>query len=428
MLIRKFGRLLAILFAVALFATACGSDAADTASAATGGDDTPAATAVPEVEEPVDEAPALTGDPVKIGLIAQDEELFSFPEVRAGAQAYADYLNAEAGGIDGSPVELVVCGAGDAPESHVACAQQFVNDDSVHIVINAGFAANSASSNELLSGAGKATMTLGNDFGDYLTPGVFTFDPGLLGLAQVFFVFASENRGVTTMSLFIADDPSLLPFIPVLEAIADANGITITESIPLGFEPDLTGPVSAADTANEGWVFVLGDGAQCTAASSAVATVGYEGELFANDLCLSQDIVESGAVDGYAGPVVSSLPTADGGADVAELVRILDTYGDSNTQLAGLSGWAVANVHIAAEVMANAGGAGADDAAALNALGKYSSSDVPGFPAVQCPGAGAFAGGCNQAPLMVTIVDGQMTQPDGFVQLDFTELEFLLEG
>jgi len=367
-------------------------------------------------------------DPVKIGLIAQDEELFAFPEIRAVSQAYVDYLNAEQGGVDGSPVELVVCGAGDAPESHVSCAQEFVNDDTVHVVINAGFAANSAVSNELLSGAGKATMTLGNDFGDYLTPGVFTFDPGLLGLAQVFFVYAAESRGVTTMTLFIADDPSLTPFIPVLEAIADANGITITESIPLGFEPDHTGPISAADASNEGWLFVLGDGAQCTAASAGVDTVGYEGDLFANDLCLSQDIVESGAVDGYAGPVVSTLPTVDGGAEVDEMVRILETYGDADAQRAGLAGWALANTHIAAEVLANAGGAAADDASALEALSTYTSSDVPGYPAVACPGAGAFAGGCNQAPLMVTIDNGEMTGPDGFVQLDFTALEFLLEG
>ncbi|HCV33885.1 MAG TPA: hypothetical protein DGF10_04390, partial [Acidimicrobiaceae bacterium] len=63
--------------------------------------------------------------PVKIGLIAQDEELFAFPEVRAVSQAFVDYFNAELTGIDGHPVELDVCGAGDAPEDHVACAQQF---------------------------------------------------------------------------------------------------------------------------------------------------------------------------------------------------------------------------------------------------------------------------------------------------------------
>ena len=440
----KVLRLLALLFAFTLVAAACNGSDSD---GDTGGADTTAAptTAAPDdaddTEPDTTEAPDDGGsddddgamaddslDPVKIGLIAQDEELFAFPEVRAAAEAFTEYFNTELGGINGNPVELEVCGAGDAPESHVACAQQFVNDDDVHFVINGAFGTNGAASNPLLSAAGKATTTLGNDFPDYLTPGVFTFDPGLLGLAQVFFVYASQTRGLTTMTLFIADDPSLSVFIPVLQAIAEANGITMEEVVPLGFEPDLTGPVSAADTGNEGWLFVLGDPAQCTAAASAVDTVGYGGDLFANDLCLGQEVVESGAVDGWSGPIVSSAPTVDGGAEVDEIVRILDTYGSADTQTAGLSGWALANMIIARDVLIAAGGADATDASALAELSTYSSSDILGFPDVTCPGAGAFAGGCNSSPLMVTVVDGTMTQPDGFVKLDFTELEFLLEG
>ena len=62
----------------------------------------------------------------------------------------------------------------------------------------------------------------------------------------------------------------------------------------------------------------------------------------------------------------------------------------------------------------------------LAALGTYSSDDILGYPSVSCPSASAFFGACNSSPLMVTVVDGEMTQPDGFVTLDFSELEFLL--
>jgi branched-chain amino acid transport system substrate-binding protein len=227
----RVSRLLAVFFSLALVAAACG-DGEDTTATT----DSSGTTAAPS--NMADDSMS----PVKIGLIAQDEELFAFPEVRAVAQAFVDYFNAEEKGIDGHPIELDVCGAGDAPDSHVACAQQFVNDDDIHVVINAGFGGNSAASNPVLAEGGKATMTLGNDFSDYLTPGVFTFDPGLLGLAQVFFVYAADTRGVESATMFIADDPSLEPFIPVLELIASDNGITINEVIPLGFEPDLTMP------------------------------------------------------------------------------------------------------------------------------------------------------------------------------------------
>ena len=361
-------------------------------------------------------------------MIAQDEELLAFPEVRAVSQAMVEYFNAELGGIGGHPVELDVCGAGDAPEGHVACAQGFANADDVNIVINAGFLSNSAAASDILAGAGVPTLTLGNDFVDYLTPGVFTVDPGLPGLAQVFFVYAAENRGITTMSGFIADDPAFLPFIPVLDAIAASQGITVTEWVKLGFEPDLTGPVSAANTDNEGWIFILADGAQCTAAAQAVQTVGYDGELFANDLCMSQDVAASGVLDGWSGPVVSSAPTIDG-PDVAEINRILDTYGSDGVQTAGLAGWAIGSSIVARDVLEAAGAADANRVTALEALGSYSSSDVLGMAnTIKCPGPGDWVGACNMAPLMITIVDGFFTAPDPFTQLDFTVLDFLLEG
>ena len=431
---------------MAMLVAACGSsdDGGDTAT-----DDAPAdetADDAPADEEPADDEPADeepadepaeevpadgamaddSMDPVKLGLIAQDEELLSFPEVRSAAQAFVDYANTELGGIDGHPVELDICGAGDAPEGHVACAQQFVNDDSVHLILVGSFLGNSAAVSAITSEAGKPAITLGNDFVDYFIPNSYVFDPGLPGLAQVFFVFASQEREIETMSLFIADDPAFEPFIPVLELIAESNGIAINEVIPLGFEPDLTGPVSAANTENDSWLFVLADGAQCGASSAGVATVGYEGDLFANDLCMGQDTVESGVLDGWSGPVVSSAPTVDG-KDVAEIARILDTYGDSNAQAAGLAGWAIANTQIAYDALVKAGGIDATDASVIEVLNSYSNDDVLGFPPVACPGPSAWTGACNQSPLMVDVVDGTMVAPGGFTTLDFSELDFLLE-
>ena len=381
-------------------------------------------------EEPMDETDSMMADasmdPVKIGLIAQVEELMAFPEVPAVAQAYVDYFNTEHGGANGHPLELVVCGAGDAVESHIACANEFVNADDINVVINGGFLSNSIVSGTILAEAGKANLGLGNDFIDYLTPNLYNFDPGLPGLAQVFFVFAKERRDVSTMTLFLADDPAIAPFEPALYAIAESNGITINETIYLGFEPDLTGPISAADTSNDGWLFVLADGAQCTASAAGAETVGYGGHLFANDLCAGQDVVESGVLDGWAVPIVSSAPTVDGGAEIDEIHRVLDTYGGSGVQTAGLAGWALAQVFIARDILIEGGVADATAESVLAALSTYSRSDIPGYPEVSCPGPAPWAGACNTSPLMVTVVDGQMTGPDGFTFLDFSQLNFLL--
>lgn len=401
-----------------------GSDSDSDAGDDSGGDDTDSGDDSGDDSAPAGNEADDSLDPVKIGLIAQDEELVSFPEVRAAAEAFIAYFNAELGGIDGHPAALEICGAGDTPESAVTCAQQFANADDVHVVLQGTL--NTGATNDILAGAGKPALNLGNDVPDYLTDGVYAFDPGVLGLAQVIFVYGATSLGSQNATLFYADDPLFEGFVPLLEALAAGNGVTITETIPLGFEPDLTGPVSAGDPANDTWVYVLGDASQCTAAAQATATVGYEGNVIANDLCMAQDVVESGAIDGWFGPVVSSAPTIDGGAEVDEIVRILETYGGADAQLAGLSGWTLANMLIAREVLIDAGAGDATDDAVHMALANYASSDLLGFPDVSCPGPGSFVGACNRAPLVVEIVDGAMTQPEGFVEIDFSAFEALL--
>jgi len=414
------------LFALTLVAAACG-DSDDSSSDDTSAETPAEADADAGDDASDDGADEPTGDPVKIGLIAQVEELLAFPEVPAAAQAFVDYYNAEEGGAGGHLIELVVCSAGDAPEGHVGCAQEFVNDDTIQIVITAGFGPNSSTAAGILAENGVAVLTLGNDFLDYLIPGVYSVDPGLPGLAQVFFVYASTVKGDTSGTLFIADDPAFEPFIPALQAIAGANGIDLSEVVPLGFEPDLTGPVSAASLDKDMWFFVLADGAQCTASAAAVETVGFGGNLYANDLCMSADVIADGSLDGWVGAIVSAAPTADGGADVDLINRVLDEYGDSDAQNAGLAGWALANIAVARDVLVEAGLADATRESVLTALSSYSSSDIPGLGDVACPGPSVWAGACNMAPLAVVVDGGELTAPDGFVQLDFSELDFLLE-
>ena len=365
---------------------------------------------------------------VKIGMIAQEEELIAFPEMRAAAEAVVAYFNAELGGIDGHPVEIDICGAGDGPESHLACAQRFVNDDDIHIVVNGGIGTNTGASGAVMAEAGLASMPLGNDFGEYLTPGVYTFEPGIPGLSQVLFVYSAAG-GATSATLFLYDDPSVEVFVPAFQAIAADNGIDMNQHIPVGFEPDLTGPISAADMSNDVWMFVLADGAQCQAAANAAKLIGYDGPILTLDSCMQVDVLATGDLDGWVAPMVSSAPTIDGGADVEVINHIFDTYGSADAHGAGLGGWALGNVMIAREVLIAAGGADATDESVIATLDSgFTSNTILGFPEVSCPGPAPWIGACNTAPLMVTVDGTDLTAPDGFFPLDFTELNFLLEG
>lgn len=67
-------------------------------------------------------------EPIRIGIINQENSpAGSFPEVRAAAEATVAFINAELGGVDGRPLELLTCAADFAPETSQACAQDLVN-------------------------------------------------------------------------------------------------------------------------------------------------------------------------------------------------------------------------------------------------------------------------------------------------------------
>src|SRR3546814_15971633 len=53
-----------------------------------------------------------------------------------GIDAGAELVNAELGGSQGRPVEIVHCSVGVDQASNQECAQKFANDDDINLVIN----------------------------------------------------------------------------------------------------------------------------------------------------------------------------------------------------------------------------------------------------------------------------------------------------
>jgi ABC-type branched-subunit amino acid transport system substrate-binding protein len=108
--------LMALGLALALVATACGSS--DNATSSTESSSVKSTTTV-----------ALTGEPVKVMLISQLEAPgFAFPEIEPITKAAIDQFNAVSG-VQGRPVELIVCN--DKYDSNVAagCARDAVSQN-----------------------------------------------------------------------------------------------------------------------------------------------------------------------------------------------------------------------------------------------------------------------------------------------------------
>ena len=107
----------------------------------------PADTTAPdEVEGKVTDFAAYVGgsgpaddslEPIKIGYFNQQGGAVEVTHTNIdGVNDAVQYVNEEAGGIGGHPLEVVTCYVANAEEEGQQCGQQFANDDSIVAVIS----------------------------------------------------------------------------------------------------------------------------------------------------------------------------------------------------------------------------------------------------------------------------------------------------
>ena len=76
-------------------------------------------------------------DPIKVGYFNQQGGAVEVTHTNIdGVNNAVQYINEEAGGIGGHPLEIVTCYVANAEEEGQQCGQQFANDDSIVAVIS----------------------------------------------------------------------------------------------------------------------------------------------------------------------------------------------------------------------------------------------------------------------------------------------------
>lgn len=244
---QKLLRLLSLLLAVAMIAAACGSDGAtDEASEA---DTTEEATEVEEAEpevveeeaddeeameeeaddaeameeeaEPEEEEAAVSGDPVLVGFIGtatiagQD----AFDAMTDGLDAATAKINGE-GGINGSPIEVMVCDDLGDPNLSVECAQSLIDAGVVAFVAN--FSPFGTAINPVIGEAGLAVIGGGlYTAGDFGIPFVYSTNGGAV-TAGAGGPVACVVAGGTQLGLFHNAGPTGEQVIPLVQGFVVA--------------------------------------------------------------------------------------------------------------------------------------------------------------------------------------------------------------
>ena len=413
-------RWLAVVAVFAMVAAACGDDDSTDTTAAPGTTAAPTTTATTEPPK----------EPITVYGINQQDGVVAWPEVASASQAILAWYNAN-GGLDGHPIELSLCTAGDDPESTQACAQQYANDDAVEWVFPMSVPSSDAMFQVLAEAAKPMVGHLLWDIPDSIQPDLYSADPGVLPGATVIMEhlvldLGKQNIGiVTTDSPFGRDTADLLGFL-----LGEYGAATQPVFYDEGTADYLPAFASVDLDAVDAILFLPFTLAECAPAAEALNTLGWTNTVISTDFCAAETFVASGLFDGwlFANPTTALV---DGDADRDMLVSIFEEYGDG----VKVDGFAVNGsmmtfwvIEVLEAAYALAGGPEITGDHMRQAAEGWS-GDLPLGPAtIDCPGPIPFTATCNGNYLIMELQGDKFVEVVPFRVIDLSIYAPLLEG
>lgn len=405
---------------MALVVAACSGDSSDSESTDNGGSGETTTTA------------AATKDPIRIPAINQEDGVTAFPDERQAVESVLAWYNAN-GGLDGHPLELDLCTAGDDPESTQVCAQAYANDDSVPFVYSI-MVPNSAAMFDVMANAAKPIVAHNSfDIPDVLQPDTYNSDPGLLPMATTLLLYTIEDLGILDVGIVVSDDEvgrGTAEFLSFL--VTDVYGGTPTTITYDSSVADLLPVFSAADLdAIDGIIFVPTSVEDCGPAAAALDALGFDKPVTGGDGCTAETFVQTGNLEEWIF-VVGTTMLIDGDEDRNLALEIFNDY--NGPPIGGLVAPATMGAFFMIDVLEAAYAAAGNDAAAITsdviraAAESYTGPLTLGPESFACPGPDPFVAQCNQSATVVQLNGEIFSQVSDWYEIDVTQYAALLEG
>ena len=424
-----------------LLVSACGSDdddstaestsaAAVTTTAAPPGTEAPVATDAPATTDaPAStDAPATstdepagpaTGEPLRVGFVSTLQGTVTYPGSESGAQAAAEYANTELGGVNGRPIELVVCGVDLTPQTMEECGQQLANDDSVDLVLTGILSGGGAPFYSALDAAGKVVLGgIAVSDADYAAPDnvTFYFGGGVVSGMGSGALAAHTMDSLETVSVLFMDSAGgrtvLAQFEQGLGEGVEVNAVPVAPDAA-----DVTPQVASAISSNPDALGILTTAALCPKIAAALDTVSPDTPVFTTGQCVNPIVAAAAPIDGwYMATYSKPVMLGEGAADDLDL--FLETYptiaaGADVNQTFAAEAWGL--VLTAVEVLN-----GTDDPESpesiQTAIRAFTGPVNLGPPEIACPGPTGFESVCGlgaalayqmEGDHLVDVTDGQ---------------------
>jgi branched-chain amino acid transport system substrate-binding protein len=232
------------------------------------------------------------GDPIRIGMINQENTpLGSFPELRLGAQAAVDFINAELGGVDGRPVELIPCITTFSVEKSRACAQELVAKD-VDVVTGGIDITSNGSIPVLEQNKMPYVGGIPINFDEMRSPISFQFSGGVPGAFTAFAYDAATRLKAKKVAVTYGDYASIKS-AGVDYGVGTLKKLGVTDVADLPFPITTTDFLPVLTKANEGnpdAIFLGAADTSCAPAMKTAKELGIQAKLYLVGSCLAPSI------------------------------------------------------------------------------------------------------------------------------------------
>jgi branched-chain amino acid transport system substrate-binding protein len=313
-----------VLTIFALIAASCGGDD----DAETDGDETTSSEAAEEpAEEPADEpaeepaddeaaeepADAIEGkvtdfaayvggsgaadsslDPIKIGYINQQGGAVVVTETNDdGVDIGVQYINEQAGGIGGHPLEVVTCFIANTEEEGAQCGQEFANDDEIVAIVTGPTVTGTESFYAAIAGEKPVVAGVSVNPADTVQDNAAVLYGGAMYILAPYATFAVDVLGVESAALVYPEGAGQDDAAAGQASAFEAAGIPIEVVSYPPTAPDLTVPLLAAGAQDADIVMPVINTADCVKFAEAHRQLGIPDEkILASPVCLTPATIE----------------------------------------------------------------------------------------------------------------------------------------
>lgn len=274
--------------------------------------------------------------PIVIGMINQeDSPVGSYPELRVAIEAAVRWVNAELGGVDGHPVELISCVTPFDATASRQCALDLIAQGVVAFVggvdVMGAAAMEVIEANDLVVIGGiPATLE------EQRSPNAFYFSGGDAGALAAFMAHAADE-GATKVAIAYGAE------VEAFEVAARDYGAAVGASLGMAvellpysiFTTDFSSLMTAALESGASAIAMLAATTSCVPAMTAAASVVPDTQLYLTGACAG-DATTSSAGDAASSVLFNAEGPVDGvDVDASIYLDVITKYSTENAGGAG---------------------------------------------------------------------------------------------